>query len=276
MYDQHKAVSMPLVHQVLDVRRWERRDEQFRYEGLSRHGYVVQCTLEGRCWHVSSGRGYELSRGSVVWLDDVEEHMCEVREAPWVFCSIQFLAPHLPLPQIETCTRRVGKATVDRFIELLAVWDEQDMNTVVRALRVQAIVADILSDVLSMSKPQPFTIDETTKPWWELEVIVRRHFDQPICLSDLEEWSGLSRNALSALSRHATGTSPMKRIKHLKLQQAASLLISSDLRVGEVANRVGYPRIHEFSRDFRKAFDMPPRAYRNASREQHAAQGHGK
>lgn len=258
--------TIPLIHKVLDVQKWVRDDVNFRYEGLSRHGFVVQCTLKGKCSHVSGGHSFELSRGSVVWLDDLEEHACKVRQAPWVFCSIQFLAPSLILPGIDHCTRRVANATVKDFMSLYETWNDEESYPNVRTLRVQAFVNKILADIINTHTIEPYVIDEATRPWWDIEAQVRHRLDTPMKLGDLEDLAGLNRTSLSNLCRKATGTSPMKRLKHLRLNHAANLLMSSTMKIKDIAEQVGYARVHEFSRDFRQTYGIPARTYRAEGR----------
>jgi AraC-like DNA-binding protein len=260
--------GMPLVHRVLDVRRWERRDPRFHYEALSRHGHVVQCTLRGRCRHTSGGRRYDLTRGSVVWLDDSEAHACEVTQAPWVFCSIHFLAPSLPALPTSQSVRNAGPAVVRKFNQLLTVWHNTAAGAHLRALRVQALVASLLADILATTIYLPHETDETTRLWWELETRIRHALNQRISLSTLESWSHCHRAVLAKICHQATGTSPMKRVKFLRLSHAAGLLGSSNLMVKEIAHAVGYSRGHEFSRDYHKVFGLSPRA----SRAQHLRQ----
>jgi transcriptional regulator GlxA family with amidase domain len=56
----------------------------------------------------------------------------------------------------------------------------------------------------------------------------------------------------------------MKRLKQIRLSLARGLVQHSDLNMTEISQRVGYARVHEFSRDYRKAHGRPPTAERNA------------
>ena len=51
----------------------------------------------------------------------------------------------------------------------------------------------------------------------------------------------------------------MKRMKQVRLIFAESLVHGSPLRIGEIAERVGYTRVHEFSRDYHRQFGRPPK-----------------
>jgi transcriptional regulator GlxA family with amidase domain len=47
---------------------------------------------------------------------------------------------------------------------------------------------------------------------------------------------------------------------------ARGLVRHSELGIGEIARQVGYSRVHEFSRDYRKHFALAPTADRRAYR----------
>ena len=50
----------------------------------------------------------------------------------------------------------------------------------------------------------------------------------------------------------------MKRVKQLRLSQARGMLQFSQLSISEIAYDVGYERVQEFSRDYRKHFGCTP------------------
>jgi transcriptional regulator GlxA family with amidase domain len=64
--------------------------------------------------------------------------------------------------------------------------------------------------------------------------------------------------------RYAVGLPPLKRIKQIRFSLARGLLQRSALSVKEIAAETGYPRVHEFLRDYRKHFGHPPTAGRHA------------
>jgi AraC-like DNA-binding protein len=54
------------------------------------------------------------------------------------------------------------------------------------------------------------------------------------------------------------GVSPLKRVKQLRMSMARRLVWMSKLTFTEIADRIGYPRVHEFSRDYHKYFGVTP------------------
>jgi AraC-like DNA-binding protein len=55
----------------------------------------------------------------------------------------------------------------------------------------------------------------------------------------------------------------MRRIQTVRMEEARGLLLFSTLNVTQVAEYLGYPRLHEFSREFSQYFGAPPSRVRS-------------
>ena len=84
--------------------------------------------------------------------------------------------------------------------------------------------------------------------------------------------SGFSQASIARSCQKAVGLPPMKRVKQIRLSMAWGLVMFSELRMTEIAHRIGYERVHEFSRDYRRQFGRSPLHDRIAER---AAAGTG-
>jgi hypothetical protein len=60
----------------------------------------------------------------------------------------------------------------------------------------------------------------------------------------------------------AFGCSPQELRLRLRLQQAKNLLLETSLSIKEISVRLGYPRQHEFTRDFRQRLGVAPTTWR--------------
>ena len=79
-------------------------------------------------------------------------------------------------------------------------------------------------------------------------------------LKELCKIAGYSKSTIIRSCKKVTGGTPMQRIQKLRMEEAKGLLSIAQLNVSQVADYLGYPRIHEFSREFSKYFGKPPSA----------------
>ncbi len=109
----------------------------------------------------------------------------------------------------------------------------------------------------------PHTTIETpsgaeSRLWWEIETRVRRDLRHPMDLRQLETWSGFSAATIARAAQSAVGEPPMRRVKRIRLTFARGLVLRSRMNFSEIADRIGYPRVHEFSRDYKRWFGATP------------------
>jgi AraC-like DNA-binding protein len=91
---------------------------------------------------------------------------------------------------------------------------------------------------------------------------VREHLHQAVTISDIAQELGYSVSHLRAVFRDRLGVSLGRYMRESRLSEAAQLLQTSDFNVSEIGERCGFESLYAFSRAFRKAYGIPPRAYR--------------
>lgn len=217
--------------------------------------YVIQGGVEQRC----NGRDYRLRPGDLLWYADNELVDGVQVRPPWRFYSVVFDAPALPPPA--TCDRlsRPPGTIVCLFEELYSAWHEG--RTVASAVRCHVALGRILltHSPLPLHPPTGKRHENwLARKWWEVEQRVRSDLASRRSLHDLSCIGRVSPATLQRACHAATGCSPARRIKRLRLDMARGLLEYSDLAISEVAERTGYTRVHEFSRDMHLHFGMPP------------------
>lgn len=104
------------------------------------------------------------------------------------------------------------------------------------------------------------------EPMLNLQLYLQEHLQQPHSLASLAARSGLSERSLSRRFRRATGTSVLQYLLHLRVQEARSLLLHTDISLGEIAWRCGWPSAAQFSQQFRAREGVSPSRYRRAVR----------
>jgi AraC-like DNA-binding protein len=259
---QPSTIDASPVQNILFVARLGPRATGFKFESTSLPGHLIQLVKTGRVHQECNGRGYELAPGRVIWYHEDEFVRGRVLAGPWSFYSVNFIAPTLPPPDFETRLLANRGHLEPHFQELLEVWEDKKLPALARKLRAHAALAQILAN-LSERSQEPAQIDPRARLWWELELELRKDLRRSVTLSTLARLAKCSPDNLSRACHLAVGTSPMKRVKQVRLSLARGLVQRSKLSMSEIADRIGYQRVHEFSRDYRKHFGLPASVDRN-------------
>ena len=265
------AVGPPALQGVRVAGVLEFSEQGYEFRASSLPGHLIHLMISGRVRQEQNGRWYETQPGYAVWYHE-DEHVCgQVLEAPWVFYTVSFVAPSLSPPSYESRVRALGAdgmigGRVQRqFESLVSAWRDLGVAPAVRELRVQAKLLELLSMIWS-ADGQLFSTDPAAQLWWDLETRLRQDLRRPINFSLMQDLCGKSRASIARSCMAAVGMSPMRRVRQVRLSFARGLVRHSDLRLKEIADRVGYGRLHEFSRDYRKHFGCPAREDRSAAR----------
>jgi AraC-like DNA-binding protein len=89
--------------------------------------------------------------------------------------------------------------------------------------------------------------------------------DHPEQREPVETWwtfCGLKRTYFHALFLRETGLTPKAYQHKLLMRRASNLLLETELTVTAIAERLGYPAIHPFTRHFSAYFGVSPKQYR--------------
>ncbi len=86
--------------------------------------------------------------------------------------------------------------------------------------------------------------------------------EKKVTVGELAKHCAVNKNSFREKFRLETGISPGRYIINKKLDAAAKLLLNQGLSIGEIADRMNYPDIYTFSRQFKKFRGITPSAYR--------------
>lgn len=84
------------------------------------------------------------------------------------------------------------------------------------------------------------------------------HYDQPLRIEAIAAAAHMSVATLHRQFKAATGMSPIRFQKHLRLQEARRLLLTGAGSAAHVATTVGYASPSQFNREYRRAYGLPP------------------
>jgi len=94
--------------------------------------------------------------------------------------------------------------------------------------------------------------------------LLHREPGYPWTVDDLAKQVGLSRSALADRFGELLGQPPMQYLIQWRLSLAAQHLLSGHRGVAQIAHDVGYDSEAAFNRAFKRAFGVPPAAWRKA------------
>lgn len=95
---------------------------------------------------------------------------------------------------------------------------------------------------------------------------VQDHLDQELTLTSLAEHVNHSPAYLSRLYKIETGVTLFKYITDSRMAKAKELLSESTLKIHQIAAAVGYESPPQFTRSFKKWFQVTPQEYRDGCR----------
>ncbi|MET8175689.1 helix-turn-helix transcriptional regulator [Streptomyces clavifer] len=91
-------------------------------------------------------------------------------------------------------------------------------------------------------------------------------YEEPLSLDEIANTAILSKFYFSRVFRNLTGTSPGRFLSAVRLHQAKSLLLETDLSVTEISYRVGYNSLGTFTSRFTRSVSHSPARYRALAR----------
>ncbi|MGN7383614.1 sigma-54 dependent response regulator [Chlamydia abortus] len=103
----------------------------------------------------------------------------------------------------------------------------------------------------------------------ENEKIIRRikqyidtHYADKLNLEKLADLIPISRSYLTAMFKRSTGLTMWKYLVNVRMKKAKMLLLDHNVKVYEVANKVGYENSEHFSKLFKEYYGITPKEYR--------------
>jgi len=91
------------------------------------------------------------------------------------------------------------------------------------------------------------------------------HLQEHLSLEDLTVKFHFSKSYLCLIFQNYTQHSPMEFFISLKMKEACTLLRSTDLKICEIGQRLGYSDPYYFSRLFHRYIGLSPKSYRKSS-----------
>lgn len=246
----------------------------------------VVFVLDGRANHYTPPSGMEeIRRGDILVIPTNGTHGYYDTENLEIF-NLLFVADQLPLPLLELYSHpgykylfahdlkffeqagRYPRMTLpeDKFTEveeyLRRFIQVQELASPGRNCGMLGMLMLILSRLCDnwkslCGKPPELPLEAS-----KIIAYLNENYNRPLSLTELAKLTAMSKNTLLRHFKRTFGRSPMEYVLHLRLAIAATLLLNTTLRIGEIAERVGIKDSSYFTRIFKKKHGCTPEEYR--------------
>ncbi|WP_108061109.1 AraC family transcriptional regulator [Poseidonibacter lekithochrous] len=88
---------------------------------------------------------------------------------------------------------------------------------------------------------------------------IHTNYADELCIPNMARIEEMSTSSFHNHFKKITEHTPFQYIKKIRLSKAKDLISKENLNVNEVAQKVGYDSIPQFSREFKKYFGYPPK-----------------
>ena len=117
---------------------------------------------------------------------------------------------------------------------------------------VSRLAADVVGDLRENREPLLAEVFD----------VIERRYPQPLSLRDVAAAVNISPGHLTSTVRRQTGRTVQQWITERRMVQARRLLAATELPIGEVSRRAGFPDAGYFARTFGKTHGMSPTRWR--------------
>jgi AraC family transcriptional regulator len=133
----------------------------------------------------------------------------------------------------------------------------------------ETLAAALASHIFSSyAKPVYREMRSLGSHWTQLQRSIEHihdNIDKRLSLDQLAGIANMSKFHFAKSFREAMGIAPHQYLVKLRIEKARKLLTDPALSLSEVAKRVGYSDIGQFSAQFRKAAGASPKRYRRTA-----------
>ncbi len=221
--------------------------------------HILHLVTQGQ-YHLSINKHqFQAQAGDFIIYHDLDQVTWIENTEPVSFYSILFHAEQLPALGMP---KRLASLSKKDFTTFQQRFTEQ-FNQFQPPYHQQFALCALLLESLQQLYPLRSDADNDKRSLWQLlEQRLRIDGNFRPSLNQCCAISGMSSASLSRLSNEIYQQSPMQRLRFVRIEQAKSLLQLSSMSISQIAAYLNYPRVHEFSREFKQQTQTSPKQFR--------------
>ena len=264
-FDNH-----PIVKQlyVTDIGYYPNALYHYRKRIHGANQYILIYCVKGNGWAVIADKKYTLSAGDFVLLPANTPHEYGADEqTPWTIYWMHFKGT-TSLDFADMMLKRMGDHVASiSFQEKRMQLFEEIYTSLERGYSIDNICYASLCLQYFLGSccfdNNYLAIHEKTDSISLCVNYLQKNIDKPLSLNDIASAVNLSVSHFASIFKKNTGFSIIEYFNHLKTQKACQYLQFTDLRINEIADRLGIEDPYYFSRMFTKIVGTSPNKYRS-------------
>ncbi len=138
----------------------------------------------------------------------------------------------------------------------------------------QLLLGELLVELLRTKTAAETKIDRPVNFYYKENVseignrimnYISDHYTERLTSSDFARELNFSYRYLSRILINDIGMSPIEYLEYYRCNTACEMLSVMNYGLKEIAEKVGYPSVHQFSKSFKRVIKMSPGMYRNTA-----------
>ena len=252
---------------VLNVSCWDMRSS-WRVPSRRIYDHLLLFVAEGTLVLRTGKRSFEFSRGSMVCIPELVEHSYGFADG----CSRGRLFVLHCLGNVSwqgslfselgvTCLEiSHADAVLEELADIVAIknWLRKEAFSLAEGLIKRVLLTAIRERSLKLTAGRTYSPRVATALQF-----IHDHLMEGISVADIAHSVGLQEVHFRNVFRRECGLSPLRALNHLRLQQAARLLVRSAEPLSKVAEQCGFATATYFCQVFRKHFRQSPDQFRH-------------
>lgn len=256
---------------------WEKCDPHHSFGPAARNHYLFHYIISGKGlfvstdsskkdteYHLHAGQGFLISPGQTnTYIADSLD--------PWEYAWVEFdglKAPEIialsglsfDLPVYNSNNPAMEQVLKDEMIYIAGHTTESSFHLIGHLYLA-------LDALIKSSNRRMTAVGGQLKDFYAREAVsfVEHNYQNDITVEDIAAFCNLNRSYFGKIFKDVLSVTPQKFLIRFRMAKACEYMETTNLPIGEISARVGYPSQLHFSRAFKKTYGQPPREWRLAN-----------
>lgn len=242
--------------------------------------YELYFLMEGARRYFIHDRTYHVRKGDIVLIDRFDLHRTADLESPGHERIVLNFKPEMIRPRTQQeqdlllLPFQQGMKVLSLNMEqqnsaetmMLTMLNEAALNEAGSLLFIESCLTQLLlllsratRRLLNRSQPED---EPSSNKMDQTAEYINRHYQKPLTLESLARHSYISTYYLSRKFKKHTGFTIIEYIQRVRVKEAQRLLRTSQHKVIDIAQQVGFENVTHFNRVFKKITHLTPLYYR--------------